>query len=439
MNIYHSLKIVFLAGFLFLSLRGFTQGQRNKALPVAGINSEYDELMPVIAPDGKTLYFVRTGHPENLGGKMAGQDIWYSRKDPQKNDWQAARNAGTPLNNIYNNAINSLSPDGQRVWLNNIYLARNRMAPGLSYATKTGNGLSKPEAINIRNFAPETGFLNFYVATDSILFLSMQTDSTQLEDIFICRRVGEKEWTTPERVDNHINTTGFEIAPFLAPDRITLYFTSNGHGGLGDADIFMSRRLDNTWLNWSEPVNLGKEVNTAGFDGYFTLDNSSAIAYFTRENKAKGDTDIYSIRLEDILPSENISADTLNATAPLLKTKQEAGATEAPSVLPVTVFFEINSAQLNPASRAVLQRFREGLKSNDKILVIKGHADDTGTEASNKILSEKRAQAVAAYFKSVGISDNILRIKGYGSSQPAAPNQSAENRAKNRRAEIQVE
>jgi outer membrane protein OmpA-like peptidoglycan-associated protein len=72
-------------------------------------------------------------------------------------------------------------------------------------------------------------------------------------------------------------------------------------------------------------------------------------------------------------------------------------------------------------------------------LVINGHADDTGTEASNKILSEKRAQAVAAYFKSVGISDNILRIKGYGSSQPAAPNQSAENRAKNRRAEIQVE
>jgi hypothetical protein len=292
---------------------------------------------------------------------MAGQDIWYSRKDPQKNDWQTARNAGSPLNNIYNNAINSLSPSGELVWLNNLYLARNRMAPGLSVASKTGSGWSKPETIIIQNFAPETGFLNFHVATDSILFLSMQTDSTQLEDIFICRRVGEKEWTTPERVDNHINTTGFEIAPFLAPDRITLYFTSNGHGGLGDADIFMSRRLDNTWLNWSEPVNLGKEVNTAGFDGYFTLDNSSAIAYFTREDKAKGDTDIYSIRLEDILPSENISADTLNATAPLLKTKQEAGTTEAPSVLPVTVFFEINSAQLNPASRAVLQRFREGL------------------------------------------------------------------------------
>ncbi|MDB5262950.1 MAG: OmpA/MotB protein, partial [Adhaeribacter sp.] len=423
---------------LLLSLPSISWGPGLKALPVTEINSAYDELMPIIAADGKTLYFVRTGHPENIGGERAGQDIWYSQRTSPAGKWQPALNPGSPLNNIYNNAISGLTTKGEGVLLNNVYRSRNRMAPGLSYATKTSTGWSKPEAILIRNFGPENGFINFYQATDSILFLSMQTDTTHLEDIFICRRLGEKEWAGPEKINN-INTTGFEIAPFLAPDRRTLYFASSGHGGLGDADIFMSRRLDNTWLNWSEPVNLGTAVNTSGFDGYFTLDSESGVAYFTRENAENGDTDIYSIGLADIFSPGDITAVIPNAATELPQTGQTVGGNILRPPQSLKVFFEINSATLNADARATLQSLGSRFKSDGKYIYIQGHADDTGTEAANKILSEKRARAVADYFLLQGLPAELIKIKALGSSQPAVPNQSAESRAKNRRVEIQVE
>jgi outer membrane protein OmpA-like peptidoglycan-associated protein len=439
MNMGQILNTIFLPVFLLLTLLGPVTAQERKALPVAGINSEYDELMPVISPDGKTLYFVRTGHPENTGGEKAGQDIWYSQKSPENNEWQKAVNPGAPLNNIYNNAISSLSPDGRGALLNNKYLARNRMLPGLSYAVRTGAGWSKPEVVNIQDFAPETGSLSFYQASDSILFLSMQTDTTYAEDIFISRRAGEKEWLAPERISKNINTTGFEIAPFLAPDQRTLYFTSNGHGGLGHADIFRSRRLDNTWLNWSEPVNLGAKVNTTGFDGYFILDGSSGDVYFTRENQERGDTDIYFIRIAEIFSDEDTTVEISKAAIPLPSTNPPEGSNLTQPVLPASVLFEINSAALNPAAEAVLQSIWQQLKPSENFLVISGHADDTGTEAANKTLSEKRARAVATYLQSQGLPAALIKIQVYGSSQPVLPNQSAAGRAKNRRVEIRVE
>ncbi|MGV3589723.1 MAG: OmpA family protein [Adhaeribacter sp.] len=430
--------IIYILGLLLLSFSEISQAQERKALPVANINSEYDELMPVVAPDGKTLYFVRTGHPENTGGANAGQDIWYSQKNDGENEWQPPQNLGVPLNNIYNNAISSLSPDGQQIWLNNVYLPRNRMAPGLSYASKSSTGWSKPEAITIQNFTPEAGFLNCYQATDSILFLSVQTDTTYLEDIFICRRVSEKEWSAPKRINN-INTTGFEIAPVLAPDGRTLYFTSNGHGGFGDADILMSRRLDNTWLNWSEPINLGATVNTAGFDGYFTLDANNGIAYFTQENEEEN-TDIYFIRLDDIAPaSENITAALPSKAEPSPSTNPAIESDKSKADLTLLVFFEVNSAQLNSQAQTTLQTLKEQLASNEKALLIQGHADDTGTETANQILSENRARAVRAFLMLQGLPETAIQIKGFGSTQPVVPNQSAQNRAKNRRVEIRIE
>ncbi|GEO05307.1 hypothetical protein AAE02nite_29710 [Adhaeribacter aerolatus] len=435
MNIFRVLLIFLCTGLLFFSLPGIAWAQ-GKALSVPNLNSEYDELMPVIAPDGKTLYFVRTSHPENTGGEKAGQDIWFSQKI--EDEWQPPENPGAPLNNIYNNAISSLSPDGKGNWLNNVYLARNRMAPGLSLATRTSAGWSKPEAITIQNFTPEGGFLNCFQANDSILFLSAQTDTTQMEDIFICRRVGEKEWSAPERIKKNINTTGFEIAPVLAPDGRTLYFTSNGHGGLGDADIFMSRRLDNTWLNWSEPVNLGAAVNTAGFDGYFTLDATSGLAYFTRENQ-EGNTDIYFIRLDDIKPTDNITAELPQAAEPLTETKGAAEISVSKPMLPMLVYFEVNSAELNAPAQKTIQNLVTQLKDSSGSVIIRGHADDTGTETKNKILSEKRAQAVANYLKLFYSPAAFIKIEGFGSSQPLMPNQSAENRARNRRVEIRIE
>ncbi len=101
--------------------------------------------------------------------------------------------------------------------------------------------------------------------------------------------------------------------------------------------------------------------------------------------------------------------------------------------------FDFDSAELKPAMMAELDKIAEKIKATngeEKILVI-GHTDSTGPEAYNQRLSERRAQAVADYLASKGITN--LSIKGMGESQPVADNSTREGRAKNRRVEIVVE
>ena len=77
-----------------------------------------------------------------------------------------------------------------------------------------------------------------------------------------------------------INTSKEEYSPFLASDNKTLYFSSNGHSGFGGSDIFFSKRLDDTWTNWSFPINLGESINSAKWDGYYTISAKGDYAYF---------------------------------------------------------------------------------------------------------------------------------------------------------------
>ena len=71
-----------------------------------------------------------------------------------------------------------------------------------------------------------------------------------------------------------------EMSPFLAADGQTLYFASNGWPGYGGYDIYMTRRLDETWEHWTEPLNLGSGINTANWEAYFTTDAMGNMAYF---------------------------------------------------------------------------------------------------------------------------------------------------------------
>ena len=73
-------------------------------------------------------------------------------------------------------------------------------------------------------------------------------------------------WTSPIELGSAVNTPFDELSPYLLPDMRTLYFSSQGHGSLGGLDIFVTTRLDDSWTNWSTPVNVGKDINTTGKD-----------------------------------------------------------------------------------------------------------------------------------------------------------------------------
>ena len=69
-------------------------------------------------------------------------------------------------------------------------------------------------------------------------------------------------WSEPLNIGSNVNTAADESAPFLAADDKTLYFSSNGYPGYGGHDIYVTTRLDDTWLNWTDPQNMGPDINT---------------------------------------------------------------------------------------------------------------------------------------------------------------------------------
>ena len=75
------------------------------------VNSTYIEHSPILSPDGKTLYFSRQFHPDNMGGVDDNEDIWYSELDEETGDWLPAKNLGPPLNNAGPNFISSVTQD----------------------------------------------------------------------------------------------------------------------------------------------------------------------------------------------------------------------------------------------------------------------------------------------------------------------------------------
>jgi outer membrane protein OmpA-like peptidoglycan-associated protein len=94
------------------------------------------------------------------------------------------------------------------------------------------------------------------------------------------------KWTEPLNLGNDINSAHMESAPYLAPDNETLYFSSMGFSGYGGADIYISRRLDDTWTNWTEPENLGPDINSPEDDIFFNIPPSGKYAYFAKADES---------------------------------------------------------------------------------------------------------------------------------------------------------
>lgn len=251
------------------------------------INSSSEEGFPMLSPDGK-LYFVRTLHPQNVGGDRAGQDIWFC--EPSTNGWSEPSNNLGNLNNQYNNGIVGFADDGMRVYLHSTYSNKIDYQLGISYSIYKNGEWLKPKRLNLRGFYPKNDYINFYVHEEKgVMLLSYAAKKDDNEDIYVSFKKGNR-WTSPQSVGQSVNSGALEFAPFLSDDGFTLYFSSTGHNCKGAADIFYSRRLDDTYLNWSEPICLPDPINSSGFDAYFFMRDSTA--YFA-SNRDGGLSDLY--------------------------------------------------------------------------------------------------------------------------------------------------
>jgi len=275
----------------------------NDYVPIAlgsSINSEYNELRPLISPEANTLFFSRQNHPENTGGVNDDEDIWIAKRDTTSGDWLQAQNIGRPLNNKGPNYISSISSDGDAMLLllGNAYYSRNRMTQGVSMSIKNEDGTwSQPKNLDIANDYNLSDKANYFLSDDmeTIVMSVERKDSHGDRDLYVIFLKDDGSWSQPLNLGGQVNSAAEESAPFLAKDGKTMFFSSKGFSGYGNYDIFLSRRLDDTWTNWSEPENLGAGFNSREDDIFFNFTENDEYAYFTRGSR--DNTDIYKVKL----------------------------------------------------------------------------------------------------------------------------------------------
>lgn len=271
----------------------------------SGVNTVYSEVFPVISPDGQTLFFDRKDDPNNFFNPneptKKHDDIYKSVKQSD-GTWSTAVNVGTPLNNWSHNFVNSISPDGNTMLLANTYNADGSPKGGGASITRRvkGSGWSIPEELKIEGFSNKNDYVSFFMGnSNDVLLMSVENeDSYGEKDIFVSFPKSDGTgWTKPVNIGPTINTMQVEYSPVLASDNATLYFASQGHYGYGGDDIFMSKRLDDTWKNWSTPINLGPNVNTVEDNYAFSIPASGKEVYFYSYNGKVNKSDIYHLDL----------------------------------------------------------------------------------------------------------------------------------------------
>ncbi len=254
------------------------------------INTSFTETKPIISYDNSTLFLTRQYHPMNTGGEDDIQDIYYASRDADQ-IWTKPVNIGTPLNNKFPNGISSLSHGADTALVINVFTAKG-YEKGASLSFQTADGWTSPRAITINKFKNVSDFIDYFITNDGQrMFLAIESKGSYGDqDIYVSERIDDFNWTEPKNIGGNVNTYEAEFSPFLSSDGRTLFFSSFGHEGFGGADIFYSTRLDDTWTNWSEPENLGDAFNTAGFEAYFTIPARGEHAYFVSDTESNSDS-----------------------------------------------------------------------------------------------------------------------------------------------------
>lgn len=280
----------------------FRDTQRENLGPA--VNSPSVEILPIVSPDGSTLYFDRKYDPDNVGGAADQDDIWYSKRLPD-GSWSQARNIGAPLNTPGSDVLFWISADGSTALVHHGAEVRGRTV-GMAIARRSGERWGAPQAISIAGVSSLGESYYAQIAPDGRhLLLAYAADTTRVRnlDLFVCDALGDDltRWGAPRSLGSMINTPEFDGAPFFAADNRTLYFASDGRGGMGSSDLYVARRIDTGWTVWTTPENLGGQINTPRFEASLSIPADGRDLYISGagfiDEPSFGKADIYRIPL----------------------------------------------------------------------------------------------------------------------------------------------
>ena len=278
----------------------------------SSINSELPEYFPSITADDSTFLFTRRVNDLSApGGRQ--EEIFVSKKTPN-NNWSNSSLVSNAINSKYNEGAPTFSPDGQYI----IFVGCETGAKGdyeygddrkgygscdLFYSQNNGTNWSKPvnlgSKINTKHWETQPSFSS---DGKTLYFIRGMTYDRQRrnpdnQDIYVTTISEDGQWSKPEKLPPNINSPHREESVQIHPDGKTLYFSSNGHPGMGGMDLYMSRKLDDN--TWSDPINLGYPLNTFKNDISILISPKGDKGYFSSDREGGyGDLDLYSFNVD---------------------------------------------------------------------------------------------------------------------------------------------
>ncbi|MEJ7769876.1 MAG: OmpA family protein [Chitinophagaceae bacterium] len=263
------------------------------------INTKDLEYYPTITIDGKELIYTR--RVRNINEDFYGSSRTVS-------GWKGSSALNGKINTNQNEGAQNISQDGQ--WL--IFTGCN-FPEGLgscdlyiSYLLSSG-GWSSPENMGNRlNTDAWESAPSLSPDKRDLYFASNRPEGFGGKDIYVSHRLPNGRWSEPENMGPEVNTTGDESCPFIHADNQTLYFTSNGHIGFGGDDLFFARKGPKG--TWSKVQNLGYPINTIENEGSMIITADGKTAYYASDrNDSRGGLDLYSFELRgDLRPVKTL-------------------------------------------------------------------------------------------------------------------------------------
>jgi outer membrane protein OmpA-like peptidoglycan-associated protein len=268
----------------------------------AAINSNYYEYFPAITVDDQTFLFTRNFRTKD--GDADQEDFMISKK--VNGEWAPAKLIGSGINSKENEGAPTLSADGQILFftvcpmMQGSGYGNDRKGFGacdIFYSEKIGENWSKAYNVgrNVNSSFRETQ-PSFSSDGKSLYFVSNRTGGYGNHDIYVSTLQADGSWGNPVNLGKNINTAGEEQSVFIHPDGKTLYFGSNGHIGMGGYDIYVSRMNDKG--EWGTPVNLGYPINTYNDEHSLLVNGAGDLAYFASDRSGGyGGLDMYEFPL----------------------------------------------------------------------------------------------------------------------------------------------
>lgn len=276
------------------------------------INTKSDEYFPALTADEDFLMFTRA---LPVDGPMGyNEDFYFSEKEGL--EWKPSYNPGAPINTFTNEGAPTISADGKYIIFTACDLDGSlNYGPGrkgygscdLFVSHRKGDTWGKPvnmgRTINSPAWETQPSF-----ASDgkTLYFIRGKSRGNEKEADIYVSELTEEGWSMARPLPKNINTPRSEESVFIHPDNQTLYFSSNGHIGMGDFDIYMSRKLPDG--SWSNPKNLGYPINTSGHENSFHVSASGKYAIIGSDREGGfGGIDLYTFELYDEIQPKKIT------------------------------------------------------------------------------------------------------------------------------------